>query len=192
MFELSAIKTADLINIIGIICTIITIILSIHSAKTALKNALEQKQKENSLKRIDELPYLVECFINSIKGMIIYFYVEKDAKKHEQASTLFNSTLPRLQHILIMYGSKKEINLFLELKKMLTLVVEGEDASIADVFALLMLLTAQIRQELTGDSIELKNFIELLIPELHHHLQNIYISAESYISKFELDNIILA
>lgn len=186
MFELSPITTENLIDFLGIAGTLITIIVSIHIAKTSLKNVFLQQKAENSLKRIDELPLLLNQFIDSTKALVIYTYVIPNETKRQEASQAFDETLPQLQRILLMYGSTFSIKVFIELKSLLVAAANGKNIQLADLFALLILLCAQIRQDLTSDPIGFNSFLDLFAPEMINQKEDIFISAKEYISKFGL------
>lgn len=186
MFEFSPITTENLIDLLGIAGTAITIIVSIHVAKTSLENVFLQQKAENSLRRIDELPLLLNQFIDSTKALVIYTYVTQNETKRKEASQAFDETLPQLQRILLMYGSPASIKVFLELKQQLVATANGGNMKLADLFALMLLLCAQIRQDLTNEPICLNYFLDLLAPEMINHKEDVYISAKRFISDFGL------
>ena len=90
-----------MIDLLGALGTIIAIIASVYIAKSSLENVLVQQKAENSLKRIDELPKLLNDFIDSTKSLVICAYVTHDKDKQKEASKNFDSTLPQLQRILL-------------------------------------------------------------------------------------------
>lgn len=187
MFQLSSLTTDNLIEIIGIIATIATIIVSFVVAKNAVKSALFEQKAENSLKRIDVLPDILNDFINSNKALIIYSYVSPNKIKHDEAAQAFNASLPKLQNTLLMYGSKEAIKIFYELISQLRAVSTGKrDIKIADLFSLLILLCSQIRYDLTNEKIDFEYYFGLLSPEMIEHKEDVFISAREYISKFKL------
>lgn len=187
MFQLSPLTTDNLIEIIGIIGTIITIITSVIVAKNALKNTLLEQKTENSLKRIDALPDILNDFINSNRALIIYSYVIRNEAKHKEASQAFDAALPKLQNTLLMYGSIESVKVFYELISQLRMAVgEKKDIKIADLFSLLLLLCSQIRYDLTNEKIGLDYYFYLLAPEMKEHKEEVFASARGYSSKLKL------
>ncbi len=186
MFELHPLTTEDTINLIGIICTVWTIAFSISTAKKSLQEAIYQQKNENSLKNIDTLPKYLNAFINSIISLIIYTYVTPDKDKHQEASQNFDNTLPEIQSVLIMYGSDEALKIFYELKMLLMNTAQGAVTKITDIFSLAVLLCAQIRYDLTGESVKLKYFVDLLLPKMNEGQEEIYTSAKQYIEQLQL------
>lgn len=186
MFELQPLTTENTINLIGVICTILTIVFSISSAKKSLQEAIYQQKNENSLKKIDTLPKLLNAFIDSIISLVIYTYVMPDENKKKEASENFDNTLPEMQSILVMYGSGEALKIFYELKMLLINAANGVNTKLADIFSLVILLCAQIRHDLTNESVKLKYFFDLLIPQMNDHQEDVYISAKYYIEQLEL------
>ena len=74
MFNLKPLSTDNLIDIIGILATII----SIYLAQRTAKNAFLALKTENRLKKIDELPSTLNDFMEAFRKELYYEYIEPD------------------------------------------------------------------------------------------------------------------
>lgn len=186
MFELQPLTTENIIDCVGILCTIITIVLSIKGAKKTLKEAILQQKEENSLKRIDEIPSLLDKNLNSIITLTQRSFGGNDKYTRKEAANEYDKNYFEMRKILIAYGSKESIKIFCELRRLLYLVKDNNElrkSDLIEIYAIMVLLYVQIRYDLNEEFIELNYFVELLLPGLEKE-DEIYDSIKKYADKF--------
>ena len=187
MFCLRPISTDNLISLLGFVLTLLAIIISVYQFNKTIKNTYLQQKNEISLKRVSEISELLDIFARSIVSILIYSMVQPDKEKHIEASKSFDETMPKIKSVLLMYGSNESVKLFQRLRNLLIDSVEGGTILIADVFALVTLLYAQVRLDITNIRIDSKNILNLLLPEAELHEEDIAASINVFVSEFSLD-----
>lgn len=187
MFDLKALTTENLIECIGVLVTLGTIIGSLFIARKSLRDALAQQKTENALKNIDALPEMLNDFINTIISLLVCTFVNPDETKKQEVSAKFDEIFDKLQYILLMYGSITSIRVFKELKTILMKAANGGTVVTADIFALAILLCVQVRHDLMNEDISLRYFVELIMARIPNQKDEVYESCNKYISTFKMN-----
>lgn len=192
MFNLTKVTTDNIIEIIGIILTIITITISIWQVGKTINHSLVEARQQMALEQTGELPLQVAEFCSAASNVATGIVLGQDQMTDEQKEEFNNSKQrqnklqPMIKNRIYAYGSNDAIKIYTQFEKTIS-NPNGNQISV-DAYYILPLLLAQVKMDVTGETVNPLIFFNSLMPQFKEHSDKAKAYINEMIDELKLDN----
>lgn len=193
MIDLSKLTTDNLIQIVGVILTLIVIGVSINQFGKTISHSLVEAKQKTALEQTSELPLLVAELCSSASDVAAGITLGEDnltkgqLLDFEKSKKVQNEILPLIKNNILSYGSNDAIKIFIKFDEA---IFNSNDEGISvEAYYILPLLLTQIKMDVIGEVVDPLVFFKSFMPQFKNHTDKAGEHINKVIDDLELNKV---